>query len=262
MVDSLEPFYTTGDNKNVPYMHEGVPCIRPLMLAAYKAVQFNARGTVIPVVVASPERVYATFWENFVNYKGNWVHKNTLTKEQMEETVRIVRDKSGNYPQLPIPIASLMQDGHPEFDPERNSEVPLRKIKYSDDGRYAYCSDHPTPVILRFQYDVRFDNMLDRDDVISQFWTRFRNNMHVVTVDYGGVWGSRKITLGDASIADNSELEPGETNRVIRITITFSAYGHILPEPFKVPVLRNLRISFRDIQTDEELDHIENIIRR
>jgi hypothetical protein len=60
----------------------------------------------------------------------------------------------------------------------------------------------------------------------------------------------------DVSVSDLSELEPGEDNRVIRKTITFSVFGHIFTELIKVPVVHTVNISVRDLKSDEEYDSI------
>lgn len=90
----------------------------------------------------------------------------------------------------------------------------------------------------RFPYPFDFDYTAD-------FWTRYRESQNeivenflvgnisnrfnpfeaFITADFGPPWGSKYVPLDNWSWIDNSDLEPGEKDRILRLTLNFTAKG-------------------------------------
>lgn len=94
----------------------------------------------------------------------------------------------------------------------------------------AYTGRFPYP--FDFDYTVDFwtrhretQNEIVENFVVGNIATRFNPFEAFLCADFGPPWGPKLIPIDSWSWIDNSDLEPGETDRVLRLTLSFTAKG-------------------------------------
>jgi len=169
----------------------------------------------------------------------------------------------------PVPrIALTLED--PEVDPERFNPNTIRKLGWNEAEKLKIRrGEYPTPV--NKPYTLNFWTEYRREmNLFSQYLMYlFKPGYHYIdvdidTIDPNDIYGTKKIGLfSDSGMVATGDLEPGNKERIIRRTFTFTLKGWLwdLGDPKKGPSpVPNTAYALKEVEiqtySDEDLTQL------
>jgi hypothetical protein len=189
----------------------------------------------VPKVFATPDRAFE-----------QWLKEHPTNPDGSKRDINDVT--------LPIISVTRITDG--DFDPERFRFTQYR-YGYTDRFRNILVAQHPTPYTITYQIDLWTKRARHMNQMLEQFLRSFVGDMRIIWVerwDSGSDYRDYEIVVPTypsevyfESIADNSDLEPGEDkNRVIRKTITVRMNAWLFKDAELKRTVQKVGINYRD----------------
>lgn len=163
---------------------------------------------------------------------------------------------------LTTPRVSITRLGT-ENDFDRANANPIRRLGYCDDPlqKRLLKANYPAPINVNYQIDLwtRYVSEIN-------LWERYIMETFPLSYMYltwrpNDTWGDKYIPVFlDSPIRDNSDLEPGEGERLIRRTLDLRAESFFFPDTFnKVNVVKRIETIFIDLEdgvTEYDRSHL------
>lgn len=180
---------------------------------------------------ATPQRAFATM-ENLLVRKG-LIELGTPPEDESTKAGNLLNGK------IPSPFASITF-GDPVPDPAR-SFPPAFWFLFSDDFQTYEKHYAPRPYNIPYSIDFWFKKVYTKQHILEWILPQFGMpggalNEMFLTITFaagqpGSGWGTKLIPITLDAIVDNSDLEPGEGDRNLRITATFTAKAWLFLPP-------------------------------
>lgn len=195
----------------------------------------------VPVIVETPERAHSTMAEMFKEFSPENASK---------------RQRS-----IPLPVISIHRQDI-TYAPERfmSGTEMFHNLGYIDSNKSAvFQSKAPWPVQIGYQIDF-----WSRKVSSANFWSLwvsqlFQHQLGYLTIDLRPVWygwGTKLIPVRYESMADASDLTPGERDRVVRKTFSCSVEGWIFGSMSTLKTALLLESDFRDASAQGDLSAV------
>jgi len=125
---------------------------------------------------------------------------------------------------------------------------PTPEMNYRD----AMFSESPQPFDLLYMVDFWAKTRNTLNDLVNQVKLRFRNNIDYMTVNFP-FRGEKFIGMRVDSIGDASDLEPGDKDRMLRATMSFTVFG-MFHRPLKtVRTVLDTEVKWYDVVENQEI---------
>jgi len=124
----------------------------------------------------------------------------------------------------------------PTYAADRFRMHPNIRLSLSPDFSEVTVSDESIPQDIIYQIDMWAETRTELNELKLQYTDRFRGEIAYVTVNLEE-WGSKLVSVRNDSIVNNSDLEPGEGERVLRLSATCTLRARIRRAPSSVKVL-------------------------
>jgi len=178
----------------------------------------------IPLVFATPERAWAVMRKKF--------EKNILEDRDFR---------------IPLPFLSIQQIGETVFDPRRYlyRKVLYRKVALNTtDYTSALAHAHPLPFTFQYSVEVWTKTRYEARMAIGQFASLWEEGgMAFRQVDHGTPMGVKWVPFFLEGISDNTNLEPVESQRSLRWTLTFRVEGWLPPTPIEQKLVHKINVN-------------------
>jgi len=184
-------------------------------------------------VFATPDRAFATL-------------KDLLKKKY--------GDRSEKVRLMPYPVASIARVGH-ALDQERflPQSRTYRGRVYSADQKVSYNAPYPLPWDMTYQIDFWAKNR-DTMNAFGLFVQTESTPLGRLMVDFSPVWlpwGEKIVTFDLREITDNSQLEPDEEDRVLRLSATMVLHGWVLSAAKPTPTVLQTLTEVKFYETED-----------
>jgi hypothetical protein len=131
------------------------------------------------------------------------------------------------WKRIPLPFVSIYRQT-PTIDETRFMRSGVRSLSFSPDKRKANLSRTPLPINIPYQLDFWYKRKFTEAHIWEWLFSQMANygNAHnelFRTVTIGNGWGDKIIPLRLEGMSDNSDLEPSESNRILRSTVDMVA---------------------------------------
>jgi hypothetical protein len=174
----------------------------------------------LTVVFATPQRAFATI-------QRMWAAKHGA-------------ERAAKLTTLPYPVITVTRTAQ-RFAPERfqGFHAQFPRVQVSTDGMRAYNVVFPRPWDLDYQVDVLTRHRQTLNAI--QMWLMEELTRETfLTIDFTSVWsgyGTKEIPIRGLDLTDNSDLEPEEADRELRLTLSVTARGWLFLPPVPVPLV-------------------------
>lgn len=196
----------------------------------------NAEKTV-PVVMETPERAFSRMSE--------------VLKDHSDES----RERQRT---LPLPMISVHRQDL-SYDPNRfmSGTQNLTRLGYVDKNKSAvFQSEAPWPINIGYQIDF-----ISRYIETANFWSIwvsrfFKNQLGYLLVDFSSYWygwGKKLVPLRYETLADASNMAPGNQDRYIRKSLSCVLEGWVLGDFSVLKTVLEVQTDFRDATSIEDL---------
>lgn len=183
-------------------------------------------GKSIPVVFATPDRAFSAM--------------------QHALSGRLPEGRSETVKKIPLPFASISR-GNLLYDSNRFRGVNTKfnKLATTSDKLTALQAPFPLPYDISYRVEFWTKNHISGNKLQVYSALSFQSHEMFLPVDYANVWpnwGIKLISYENDGIIDNSELEPGEGERVFRFTQTMTAKAWLLSDVDPVKTAATIHI--------------------
>lgn len=179
-------------------------------------------------VLATPKRAFSSM-ENVLVRKGWLDPTNPGSGSGTTETTR------KSYQRVPLPFCSIAVSA-PQPDPLRDSVARFRGMNASITNLTSQQHEYPIPINISMQLDFwvkkKFTEIYIREWILSNlnrrgtFFNEFFLTVTPLDHENNAVWGNKLIPVIIDSIDDASDLEPSDSDRLLRtvVNITLKAW--------------------------------------
>ena len=194
----------------------------------------------IPRVFATPERALAKMRE-------------VLNKDRSQRHNRV--DSGGN---VPLPFISIWRQIN-EYDPSRYSRAVQRSFKFSEDCLEVKQAPWPSPQNMPYQIEFWARNRTVLNYILQWLTLQFDNNVLHLSLslrefDIDLYPEPLSIRIDKSSFSDNSDLESGENQRILRHTLSIIVKGYLFRPSRTVKTIQKVEFEAIEKNTGVNLD--------
>lgn len=142
---------------------------------------------------------------------------------------------------IPLPFISFSRHT-PEYANDRDQRARLRNLGYKDGGNIVYAADRFTPWDIPYQVDIWTEYVDDAVFIVEGYMRRWRDPIHRIEVWHGEPYGFTKVGIHKPDLVDNSDLEPEDTDRLTRFSLTMVVEGYLTFPADEVKSVRRVDI--------------------
>ncbi len=195
-------------------------------IADFCASLFTNDEKALPITFATPDRAFA----------------------QMKTKFKL-RD---NQP-IPLPFLSIQQIGDSVPDPTRRLCHKIYKRMgevYNSDGSINCGLRMQWPLPYNFTYSIELwvKTRKEARRYLRQYAEQFEHGDYsYIAVDHGEGMGLQLVRVENQGLADNTQLETGAEQRILRWTATILVYGWLPRRIQEVPIVKKISVSIEDM---------------
>lgn len=227
------------------------------MLTIYQAAlvrffsQIKWGGSIVPVVLAGPDRAHAQV--------KDWLHKNK----------GIILSQADGETATPYPFIAVWMA---RFQTETLLVNPRHYRIVNPQEGFGYAMRKPEAVKAAVDVNIYVEDLEQSNHLELQIRNLFINKHAWVTVDYDDprwyeppndvfqfarILGQQKLRLVEEQLVDNTVLEnSGLSGKEVRMTWSGEFFGWIPFQPYAVPVAETIEITLNDYNTGEEYSSV------
>lgn len=144
-------------------------------------------------------------------------------------------------------------------DPMRYNFTRIRRLGWDTTlvERAMRGAAFPVPVTIMYQVDLWTRFVKDMNLWAQKIMFDFASQYIYLNIALDAVWGTKMFPLFlEGGISDNSDLEPGEGDRVIRRTFSLRADAWIFDQAYEaVGIVKAMEFSWLDFDSEVEFDY-------
>lgn len=159
---------------------------------------------------------------------------------------RLVDERTLRIPRISVQRLDLSNDS------TRYNANKIRKLGYCNIAENLksklLSANYPAPVIIPYQIDLWSKYFSEMNIWERSIAENFASTYQYLRIRPNDVWGWKSYPLfWDGSIADNSDLEPGEGDRQLRKTVSLKAECWLFADSFIInPVVKRIEVEILD----------------
>jgi len=192
-----------------------------------------------------PVASWSPIYDNYDNAFADYIHSldcngaNLLCvfaspERALSQVKRHIRARTGEDPKVvPLPYVSLSRTDS-DFDPSRYVRAFVRRKYWSADRSKYDTVARPQPIKLTYQAQLWARNLRDIDYVVGRLITSMRGNELYINVKVPPPINELYSRFYLEGIDDASELDAGNSQRVLRRVFTFGVDAWICYAPYEV----------------------------
>lgn len=199
-------------------------------------------------VFASPDRAYATM-------ETVLIRKGFITPETAGSGSGTRETGPKTYLRVPQPFASILR-GAEVLDESRWQRAPIRKLEYNEQFTEAYQHRFPQPLNIPYTIEFWCAKHYTISHIKEWLWSNvspmgMSKKEIRLTANFGSPWGDKIVPVTVQNWGDNSDLEPGEQERELRVTLELLVKGWLFLTPTAVPTIIAAEIQRGDLDSGE-----------
>lgn len=193
---------------------------------------------------------YESYDRAFAEFIGNSLGKGNVpivfatpdrARAQVARMLNLTRPEA-----VPLPYISISQVGDVTYDMHRAMpfKAEYRNVNISDDAKTSYNIPTPLPYDISYQVDywsrTRYEAMRARRNLLLElgYLPKF------IKVDLGDPFPTKIVELQFNGVTDNSILESGGEERVLRWTYSFVIKGWLPRPAYEVYLIHKIYADF------------------